>query len=67
MFKNAPHVKKNVIRMQVKHLLNANSLEIVWFSFLFLNLKKLLDIKSLFYLFGRRFITLSYKLQEVNS
>ena len=53
--------------MQVKHLLNANSLGIVWFSFLFLNLKKLLDIKSLFYLFWRRFITLSYKLQEVNS
>ena len=52
--------------MQVKHLLNANSLEIIWSSFLFLNLKKLLDIKSLFYLFWRWFITLSYKLQEVN-
>ena len=28
MFKNVPHVKKYVARMQVKHLLNVNSLDI---------------------------------------
>ena len=42
MFKNCPHVKKNVARIQVKHLLNVNSLEVIWSSFLFLTLNKLL-------------------------
>ena len=58
MFKNVPHVKKNVARMQVKHLLNVNSLEIIWCSFLFLTLNKLFrkeetcfSYKVLFYLF----------------
>ena len=34
--------QKNVARMQVKHLLNVNSLEIIWSSFLFLTLNKFL-------------------------
>ena len=42
MFKNVPHVKKNVARMQVKHLLNVRSLDIIWSSFLCLTLNKLL-------------------------
>ena len=42
MLKNVPYVKENVARMQVKHLLNINSLEIVWSNFLFLTLNKLL-------------------------
>ena len=74
MFQNVPHVKKNVARMQVKHLLNVNSLEITWPSFLFLTLNKLLrteetcfSYKSSFYLFWHWFITRSYKLQEVTS
>ena len=59
MFKNVPHVKKIVERMQVNHLLNFNSLEIIWSSFLFLILtlnkflrKPVLIIKYLFYLFS---------------
>ena len=47
MFKNVPHVNKNVARMQVKHLLNVNSLEIVWSSCLFLTLSKLLRKKDI--------------------
>ena len=42
MSKNALHVKKNIARMQVKHLLNVNSLEIVSSSVLLLILNKLL-------------------------
>ena len=42
MFKNVPNIKKNVARMQVKHLLNINSLDIIWSSFFFLTLNKLL-------------------------
>ena len=42
MLKNVPYVKENVARMQVKNLLNINSLEIVWSNFLFLTLNKLL-------------------------
>ena len=42
MFKNVPRVKKNVAIMQPKHLLDVNSLEIIWSSFLFLTLNKLL-------------------------
>ena len=30
MFKNVPHIKKSVARMQVKHLLNPSSLDIIW-------------------------------------
>ena len=72
MLRNVPHIKKNVASKQVKHLLNVNSLDIIWSSFLFLTLKKLLRkpvlvIKSLFYLFWHWFITLSYKLQDVSS
>ena len=60
-----------VARMQVKHLLSFNSLDIIWSS-LFLNVNKLLRkpvlvVKSLFYLFWQWFITLSYKLLEVTS
>ena len=39
MFKNAPHVQ-NKIRLHVKYLLNVNSLEIIWSSFLLLILIK---------------------------
>ena len=74
MFKSVPHVKKNVARTQVKHLLNINSLDIwsIWSSFLFLTLNKLirkpfLVTKSLLYLFWNWFITPSNKLQEVTS
>ena len=42
MFKNVPHVKKNVAGMQVKHLLNVNSVENIWSSLFFLTLNKLL-------------------------
>ena len=42
MFKNVPHIKKNVATIQVKHLLNVNSLEIIWSRFFFLTLYKLL-------------------------
>ena len=42
MFNNVPNIKKNVARMQVKHLLNINSLDIIWSSFFFLTLNKLL-------------------------
>ena len=42
MFKNVPHVKKNVTGMQVKHLLNVNSVENIWSSLFFLTLNKLL-------------------------
>ena len=42
MFKNVPHVKKNVAGMQVKHLLNVNSVENIWSSFFFLTLNNLL-------------------------
>ena len=53
MFKNVPQVKTkwNVARMQVKHLLNVNSLEIIWSSFLFWTLNKLLPVLLLIYLF----------------
>ena len=74
MFKNVPHVKKTVVRMQVKHLLSVNSLEIVWSSFSFLTLNKLLrkeetcfSCKIFIYLFWQWLITLSYKLQEATS
>ena len=58
--------------MQVKYLLNVNSLDIILSSFFLLTWNKLprksvLVIKSLFYLFWYWFITLSYKLQEVTS
>ena len=58
--------------MQVKYLLNVNSLGIILSSFFLLTWNKLprksvLVIKSLFYLFWYWFITLSYKLQEVTS
>ena len=64
--------KRNVVRIQVKHYVTVNSLEIIWSSFSFLNFSKLLIkpiyvIKSLFYLFLYWFITLSYKLQEGTS
>ena len=68
MLENVTHVKKNVADMQVKHLLNINSLGII--SFLTLNKlfrKPFLVIKSLFYLFWQWLITLSYMLQEVTS
>ena len=73
MFKNVKHVKKNVARMQVKHLLSVNSLGIVWSSFFYFWLwagllgrrKPVLVIKYLFYLFCHWFITLNFKLQEV--
>ena len=42
MFKNVPHVKKIVARMQVNHLLSVNRLGIIWSSFLFLTLNKFL-------------------------
>ena len=52
---------QNVVRIQVNHLLHDNSLVIIWSSFLFLTLNKLLRkpvifIKSLFYLFWHWFI-----------
>ena len=61
-----------MVRIQVKHYVTVNSLEIIWSSFPFLNFSKLLIkpiyvIKSLFYLFLYWFITLSYKLQEGTS
>ena len=37
-------LKQNVARVQVKHLLNVNSLEIIWSSFIFLTLNKLLPV-----------------------
>ena len=37
MLKNVPHVKKNVATIPVKHLLNVNSLEIIWSRFFFFN------------------------------
>ena len=40
MFKNVPHVKKNVARMQVKHLLNVRSLDIIWSSFFIFNFEQ---------------------------
>ena len=66
------HMSKNVASMHVKHLLNVKNLWIIWSSFLFLTLNKLLGklvlvIKSLFYLLWLWCITLSYKLQEVTS
>ena len=58
--------------MQVKHLLNVSSLDIIRSSFLFWTFNKLLSksvlvIKSLFYLPWHRFIIISNKLQEVSS
>ena len=53
-----------------ENLLNVNSLEIIWFSFLFSTFNKpllVLVIKSLFYLFWHWLITFSYKLQVVTS
>ena len=45
MFKNFPHLdisKQNVvIRTQAKHLLNVNSLEVIWRSFLIIIMNKL--------------------------
>ena len=35
MIINVPHVKKIMVRMQVKHLLNIISEDIIWSSFLF--------------------------------
>ena len=35
MLKNVPYVKKSVVRMQVNHLLNIKSLDIIWSSFYF--------------------------------
>ena len=58
--------KQNVaIRMQVKHLLNVNSLEIIWSSFLLIIMNQLLRKsvlvrKSLFHLFWNWFLTLSF-------
>ena len=58
--------KQNVaIRMQVKHLLNVNSLEIIWSSFLLIIKNKVfrkpvLIRKSLFHLFWHWFLTLSF-------
>ena len=70
MIKNLPYVKKYVARMQVKHLLNVNSLDIIWCSFLSLTLNKLLRkpavaTKSLSQLFLHWFTTLSNKLQQI--
>ena len=55
------------IRMQVKHLLNVNSLEIIWSSFLLIVMNTLLSKpalirKSLFQLFWHWFLTLSFFL-----
>ena len=58
--------KQNVaIRMEVKHLLNINSSEIIWPSFLLIIMNKLLRKpvlvrKSLFHLFWYWFLTLSF-------
>ena len=58
--------KQNVaIRMQVKHLLNVNSLEIIWSSFSLIIVSQLLRKhvlvrKSLFHLFWNWFLTLSF-------
>ena len=54
--------------MQVKHLLNVNSLEIIWSSFLLIIMNKLLRKpalvrKSLFHLFWYWFLTLSFAIQ----
>ena len=70
MFKNVSYAKKNVAKTQVKHLLNLSSLDIIWSSFLFLTLNKLLGkhvlvIESLFHFFWHSLITLSKdKLEE---
>ena len=58
--------------MQEKHLLNVNSLDIIWSIFLHLTLNKplakpVLVIKSLLYLSSHWIITISYTLQEVTS
>ena len=67
MFIKIFHIsKQNVaIRMQVKHLLNVNSLEIIWSSFLLIIMNQLLRKsvlvrKSLFHLFWNWFLTLSF-------
>ena len=58
--------KENVaIKLQVKNLLNVNSLEIIWASFLSIIINKLLRKpalvrKSLFHLFWHWFLTLSF-------
>ena len=55
--------------MQVNHLLNVNTLYIIWSKFYFWLwtsfLGNLFFVKYLFYLSWHWFITLSYKLQEV--
>ena len=55
------HISKQkvAIKMHVKHLLNFNSLEIIWSSFLLIIINKLLR-KSLFHLFWHWFLTLSF-------
>ena len=57
--------------MQVNHFLKVNSLDIIWSSFLFVTLNKLLRkpalvVKSLSYLFWHCFATLSYKFTRCN-
>ena len=62
MFKNIPHAKTYVAkRLQGKHLLNVNSLEIIWSSILLIIMNKLLVRKSKFQLLWHWFITVSYK------
>ena len=60
--------KKNVaIRIQVKYLLNVNSLEIIWPSFLLILRKPILVKISLFNLFWHWFLTLSFFLIQETS
>ena len=65
--------KQNVaMRMQVKHLLIVNSLEIIWSSFWLIIMNKLLRKpvlvrKSLFYLFRHWFLTLCFFLTKETS
>ena len=40
MFKNVWHIKKYVARMQVTHLLNINSLGLIWSSLFFFNFEQ---------------------------
>ena len=71
-FKNVSYSKKNVARTQVKHLLSLSSLDIIWSSFLFLTLNKLLGKHvlvrdSLFHFFWHSFITISKDKLQVTS
>ena len=65
--------RQNVaIRIKVKHLLNVNSLEIIWSSFWLIIMNKLLRKpvlvrKSLFHLFRHWFLTLCFFLTKETS